>query len=53
MKKSNTMQTVHITKNLSQLAKPKVVAFMGKIEHKKYPKAVWNYIQKTVKRGSA
>ena len=36
------MQSVHIAKNRSQPVKHKVVAFMGKIECKKYPKAVWN-----------
>ena len=26
--------------------KPKVAAFTGKVECKKYPKAVWNYMTK-------
>ena len=41
-KKGSSMQSVHIAKNRSQPVKHKVVAFMGKIECKKYPKAVWN-----------
>ena len=42
VKKGNTMQSIPITKTAGQQAKPRVAAFMGKIECKKYPKAVWN-----------
>ena len=42
MKKGYNMQSVSIAKTGSQVAKPKVVAFMGKIECKKYPKTGWN-----------
>ena len=40
MKKGFSMQSIHIAKIRSQPVKPKLVAFMGKIECKKYPKAV-------------
>ena len=36
------MQSVHVVKTVSQPVRPKVVAFMGKVECKKYPKPVWN-----------
>ena len=36
------MQPVHVVRTRSQPVKPKVAAFMGKIECEKYPKAVWN-----------
>ena len=35
-----TMQSIDIAKTRIQLAKPKVAAFMVKIECKKYPRAV-------------
>ena len=37
-----TKQSVCIAKMGSQPVKPKVVAFTGKVECKKYPKAIWN-----------
>ena len=37
-----TMQSVHIAKTISQPVRPKVAAFTGKVECKKYPKAVCN-----------
>ena len=40
------MESVHIAKTRSQLMRPKVAAFMGKIECKKYPKTVWNFMTK-------
>ena len=45
-KKNLFVQSVHIAKTGSQPVRPKVMAFMGKIECKKYPKAVWNSITK-------
>ena len=41
-KKGSTMQSIQIPKTGSQPVKPKVVAFMGKVECKKYSKAVCN-----------
>ena len=41
-----TQQSVHIAKTKGQPPKLKVVAFIGKIECKKYPKAVWNSISR-------
>ena len=46
MKECASMQYVHIAKTESQWVKPKVAAFMGKIESNKYPKAVWNSMTK-------
>ena len=46
MKKGPSMQSVHIVKTRSQPVRPKVVAFIGKVECKKYPKAVWNFVMK-------
>ena len=40
------MQSVHFAKTRSQPAKPKAVPSMGKIECKKYPKAVWSSMSK-------
>ena len=45
-KKGLTMQSVHIAKSRSQPVRPKVGAFMGKIECKKYLKTVWNSTMK-------
>ena len=45
-KKGVLMQSIHIAQIRSQSLKPKVVAFMEKIECKKYPKAVWNSMAK-------
>ena len=42
MKKSLIMPSVQIAKTRSQPVRPKVVTFTGKVECKKYPKAVWN-----------
>ena len=42
MKKRLIMQSVGIMKTGSQPVRPKMAAFMGKIECKKYPKAAWN-----------
>ena len=42
MMNGTSMQSIHIAKIRSQLAKPKVVAFMGTIGCKKYPKAACN-----------
>ena len=49
MKKGRTMQSVHIAKTGSQLVRPNVAAFRGKIDCKKYPKAVWNFMTKEQK----
>ena len=46
MKKSLTMQSAHIAKTGSQLVRPKVAAFMGKIKCTKYLQAVWNSMTK-------
>ena len=40
-KKSLIMQSVQIANTRSQRVRPKVAAFRGKVECKKYPKAVW------------
>ena len=40
------MQSLCIAKTGSQPIRPKVAAFMGKIECKKYTKAVWNSMSK-------
>ena len=45
-KKGTSMQSIHISKARSCPVKPKVVAFIGKIECKKYPMAVWNTMTK-------
>ena len=42
MMKGLIMQSVWIATTGSQLVRPKVAAFMGKVECKNYPKAVWN-----------
>ena len=42
MKKGPSMQSIHTARTKSQPVKPKVAAFMGKVECKNYPKAVWN-----------
>ena len=42
IKKCCTMQSICIAKPRSQLAKPKVSAFMEMIECKKCPEAIWN-----------
>ena len=44
--KGSTMQSIHIAKTRSHLVKPKEAAFMGKVECKKCPKAVWNSMTK-------
>ena len=41
-KKGLIMQSAWIAATGSQPVRPKVVAFTGKVEYKKYPKAVWN-----------
>ena len=41
-KKSYSMQSVHITKTRNQSVKPKVAAFIRKIECKKYHKTLLN-----------
>ena len=46
MKKSIIMQSVHIARSGSQPVMPNVAVFMGKVECKKYPKAVWNSMTK-------
>ena len=46
MKKGYQMQSIQLAKTGSQPAKTKVAAFMGKIECKKYPMAVWNFMSK-------
>ena len=46
MKKCYNIQSLCIAKTGSQSAKPNVVAFMGKLECKKYLKAVWNSVYK-------
>ena len=46
MKKGPSMQSVYVAKAGSHLVRPKVVAFTGKVECKKYPKAVLNFITK-------
>ena len=46
MEKSTSMQSVHIVRTRNQPVKRKVVAFMGIIECKNYPKAVWNSMTK-------
>ena len=46
IKKSLIMQSVHIAKTGIQVVRPKVAAFTGKVECKKYPKAVWNSMTK-------
>ena len=45
-KNSILMQSVHIAETGCQLVKLKVVTFMGKMDCKKYPKAVWNFMPK-------
>ena len=40
------MQFVHIAKTGSQQVKPKVATFMGNVECKKHPKAVWKSMSK-------
>ena len=42
MKKGYNMQSVHVAKTKSQLAKPQEIPFTWKIKCKKYCKAVWN-----------
>ena len=39
-----TVQSIHIVKTRSQPMKPRVAAFMVKIECKKYPKVVCNFM---------
>ena len=46
MKKGQIMQSVQVVKTGRQPVRAKVVAFMGKVECKKYPKAVWNFINR-------
>ena len=46
MKKVLTMQSIYTAKTKSQPERTKVAAFMGKVECKKYPKAVWNPMTK-------
>ena len=41
-RKGLIMQSVQIATTKSQTVRHKVLAFMGKVECKKYPKAVWN-----------
>ena len=45
-RKGPSMKSVHIAKTRTQPVRPKVVASMGKIECKNYPKAVWNFMTK-------
>ena len=45
-KEACNMQSLHIAKTRGQQGKPRVAVFMGKIELKKYPKAVWNSMSK-------
>ena len=45
-KKGPSIQSVHIVKTGSQPMRSKVMAFSGKVEFKKYPKAVWNSMTK-------
>ena len=49
MKKGTSMQSIHIVRTRSQLVMAKVVAFMKKVEGKKYPKAVWKSMTKDQK----
>ena len=51
-KKGTSMQSFCIAKIGSQLARHKVVAFTGKVECKKYSKAVWNSINKELQMKS-
>ena len=39
-------KSVWVVKTRSQPMRPKVAAFMGKVECKKYPKADWNSMTK-------
>ena len=45
MKKGTSMQSICIAKTGNQRVKPKLAAFAGKIECKKYPKEVWNFMK--------
>ena len=51
MKKGPSMQPINIARTESQPAKPKVAAFTGKVECKKYSTAVWNLIKKASDAG--
>ena len=48
-KKSLAIQSVCIAKIISQPVRPKVVVFMQNVKYKKYPKAVWNFMNKEQK----
>ena len=43
------MQSVQIANTGSKPVRPRVAAFMRKVECKKYPKAVWNSKQQSIK----